>query len=433
MRMTLEEMKNDANWPEFAKVPSPLFQYAQERACNRNQFVSWLYVLGNEVYIRTFAYKETKARGFEFTEVERKGTPEEWAIQKNMWFANIGGWQVVYKKPIGDITSGSWSCSVFWESNFDKWSTEKPIGVYSKILNLDDLFQAEAFRFCGYKAGEPLLEYLRAYKQNPQVEYFGKLGIHYSKALLNKAQKDRRFIKFLQQEEDAKHYGPKAVIFAYDHKMTLPEAEKHLYRLGQANRRLSRLHNKSKIKPDVIRLIEYIDSRKIPVATYEDYWEACVELGLDMKDTKNLYPQDFQRMHDLRADQYDSLKDRRDRKQKRKLYEDFKKQANAWKPYEVHGEIFSILIPGNIRDLKREGNRLHHCVGKMGYDKKMAEGRSLIAFLRKAEDESTPFVTIEYIPSQKRIQQIYGDHDSKPAPEVVEFANEWAQTLAAAE
>jgi len=60
---------------------------------------------------------------------------------------------------------------------------------------------------------------------------------------------------------------------------------------------------------------------------------------------------------------------------------------------------------------------------------KMAKGISLIAFLRKTEDVNEPYVTIEYSPSEKKIRQIYGDHDSKPAPEVIEFAEAWANRI----
>ena len=114
------------------------------------------------------------------------------------------------------------------------------------------------------------------------------------------------------------------------------------------------------------------------------------------------------------------------------MYADFKKESQRWQRYEHKGEQFEIVIAPTVQSLRKEGRSLHHCVGKMGYDKKMAEGRCIIAFLRKTEEPEKPFVTIEFIPKDRRISQIYGDHDSKPEQEVLDFAKEWEKALAKA-
>ena len=430
--MTIEEMKNDANWPDFAKTPEAVTQYALREADRSIKYVSWLYFIGGEAYQRTWAFKRTKARGFEITEVERKGTPEEYAIQKNIYWAGMAGWQVVFSKPAEDIPSPG-VCYYYWQSDFDTWHTEKPIGTVKEILNFSELYENETFKFCGYSSKEPLISYLREWKKNPQVEYFGKLGIMSSALLMNKCKKDRQFIKFLQTNAgQCSAYGPRATVYAYDHGMTIHDANWHLWRIREANRRLARLRDKKKIKPDVLKLIKYLDENKIPVSNYADYWEALVELGFDMSDTKNIYPKDFQRMHDLRVDEYAALKDRRDKAKRRKLYADFKKESQRWQRYERKGDQFEIVIAPTVQSLRKEGRSLHHCVGKMGYEKKMAEGRCIIAFLRKTEEPEKPFVTIEFIPKDRRISQIYGDHDSKPEQEVLDFAKEWEKVLAKA-
>ena len=72
----------------------------------------------------------------------------------------------------------------------------------------------------------------------------------------------------------------------------------------------------------------------------------------------------------------------------------------------------------------REGGLLHHCVGRMGYDQKMSKGKTLIFFIRQTDKPTVPFVTAEIRPKDGKLLQCYGDHDSKPADEVMSFVNE---------
>lgn len=72
-------------------------------------------------------------------------------------------------------------------------------------------------------------------------------------------------------------------------------------------------------------------------------------------------------------------------------------------------------------DLIREGEMLHHCVGRMGYDQKFARGETLIFFIRKANHPDKPLATVEYSPNNKKVLQCYGDHNSKPCDEIEHY------------
>lgn len=52
-----------------------------------------------------------------------------------------------------------------------------------------------------------------------------------------------------------------------------------------------------------------------------------------------------------------------------------------------------IVCPKQANDLVDEGKALHHCVG--GYIDSVAEGRSLIVFVRRVEEPKKPYVTVE--------------------------------------
>ena len=77
-------------------------------------------------------------------------------------------------------------------------------------------------------------------------------------------------------------------------------------------------------------------------------------------------------------------------------------------------EKFVCIIPHSPQDLINEGDALHHCVGRMGYDEKFAKEQSLIFFIRVVSEPDKPLVTVEYSLSQKKVLQCYADHDSKP-------------------
>ena len=65
----------------------------------------------------------------------------------------------------------------------------------------------------------------------------------------------------------------------------------------------------------------------------------------------------------------------------------------------------------------------------MGYDNKMINGVSFIAFVRKCEEIEKPYVTVEYGLKDNKVLQCYGYHDSKPQQEVIDFVDEWGKKV----
>ena len=81
------------------------------------------------------------------------------------------------------------------------------------------------------------------------------------------------------------------------------------------------------------------------------------------------------------------------------------------------------IIAKSPADLIREGEMLHHCVGRMNYDQRFVREESLIFFIRNKYEPEIPFVTVEYSLSQKKILQCYGEHDHKPSEDVLHYVN----------
>ena len=101
---------------------------------------------------------------------------------------------------------------------------------------------------------------------------------------------------------------------------------------------------------------------------------------------KNRYPHDFRRWHDIRIDEYATLKAERDAKQRKELYDKFATIAKKYLPLQRENEAFVIVIAKSPADLILEGEHLHHCVGRMGYDQKFAREESLIFFVREKDN-----------------------------------------------
>ena len=115
--------------------------------------------------------------------------------------------------------------------------------------------------------------------------------------------------------------------------------------------------------------------------TYNDYKLACEYLGIDLSLDKNRYPHDFKRWHDIRIDEYATLKAELDAVKRKELYEKFAKVAEKYLPLQrLMKEGYVCILAKSPAELIREGDYLNHCVGKYGYDQKFTREESLIFF-----------------------------------------------------
>lgn len=403
-------------------TPEPVREYAETNE-NNYGFTGWIRVWGDDIVVHIYAYRRRKNKPTELREVIRISPTEEGMIQRDMYLTAMSGWRVVFRPQ--KKKSVSWYSYVYYdidESEFGKWYWIDKCGIYYKILNPEEI-QKSRYKYSGYREGLKigLIEYLRLWIDNPEVEYFGKSGITPSKALIKKAKKDRNFIAWLRRYPQIEEFNPQAIIYAYEHKKTLQEACVELNERNQASQ-WARGYFKSGdfglSMKEIRRIYQYAKNNNIGAGPYRDYLQALDGLHMDLTDTKNLYPQDFRRMHDMRTNQWSSRKNRIRKKE-------FLEAVKKYRIYETESQEFIIRIPSDPDDLKKEGEALHHCVGRMGYDIKMKNGVSFIAFLRKAKEPETPYITIEYGMEQERVLQCYGDNDSKPAKKVLTFVKGW--------
>lgn len=79
---------------------------------------------------------------------------------------------------------------------------------------------------------------------------------------------------------------------------------------------------------------------------------------------------------------------------------------NDWWNFEYNG--FTIVAPQSAQDLVKEGIQMHHCVGS--YVDRVADGDTLIVFVRRTDDITTPYITCQ-VSNNGEIIQYYLAYD----------------------
>lgn len=252
-------------------------------------------------------------------------------------------------------------------------------------------------------------------------------GYAFSKQILQEIGKNKRFAKWLMKnraELSRNDYNVDVIKASFRTGRPLAELQ-NIRKNQQALKKAVGISElRTFFKNDLEKFVTYLATQKTSVYSYNDYFRACNYLGLNMTENKNRYPHDFKRWHDIRIDEYNTAKAMKDAEERKALYEKFAAVASKYLGLEYDKKsVYMAIIAQNPSDLIREGELLHHCVGRMGYDQKFAREESLIFFIRTKEQPDVPFVTIEYSPKQKRVLQCYGDNDTKPDDGVIEFVN----------
>lgn len=413
----------------FIDIPLEVHQYAFNHKQSYDRFCCYIDTYDDKPVLRYFAYKSTQKKGLEITEVGRRSPYiKERQVARNIRYTQIAGYKAVYSIPMDDST---WNC--YRPCDFNVWFTDTAYGYYAENVNTEKIFEFKDFRYCGYSGIEPLAPYLELYIENPAVEFFGKLGIRFSKVLLNRCKKDKQFRSFLiRNAADANVYGVQATMYAYKNHVSIEEARRICYENNRIKQEVSRWYTSIRQSGlDIMTIKRYVDTHGTYLGSYNDYIHSVMELGLDLNDTKNAFPKDFQRMHDLRIDEYQSMQARKKLEAMLKQDSKFNKVANSLSGFCYSDGKYMMIIPLHIEDLIREGKLLKHCVGKMGYDQKMIDGKSFIAFVRRVEKPHMPLVTVEYDPKRHKVLQQYGKHDSVPSGNVIKFISEWSEKVKA--
>ena len=351
-------------------------------------------------------------------------------------------------------------CSYYYELDYetilgeakDDSDTDK---IHRVCLNASDLSTLEPnLRYCAYRQDfiEPMT-YLRIYRRYPkQAEMLMKFGLTrmISESNCKRLSENPMFHRWLERHHEQCRYM--AYQTAFNSYKKNPECDPRdyenslCYRIQCAKELVQRnkpVYDKAMKHTTPERLVQWQEKNKVSPASYMDYLVACDWLRLDFSDTKVLFPRNFKEMHDIYTEQYGAhqaeLRRQERLAEERRIAEQDKADAEERKTraqrmldvstrfsflaYRSNGYL--AIVARDVEELISEGSALHHCVGRMNYDKRMASGSEVICFIRKENEPDKPFVTAQVmVGSSLKLNQCYGYNDRK-FPEVDEFTENW--------
>ena len=329
------------------------------------------------------------------------------------------------------------------------WAEDKYYNPFAPCVNTTVVDKLPEFKYSAYKQYRrgDLFKYLRTYEKYPQAEMFVKFGLSayaLSKQLLEKAAKDKKFRTWLIQhktELSSGYHYVSTILLSYKTGKSLKDTQRfEEQKKSFCNKNGGYSELRRFFKGRIDKFLEYIEKQNTSIATYNDYYKACTYLELDMTEDKNVFPHDFKRWHDIRIDEYHTAKAMKDAEERKELYAHFAAIAEKYLRLQHSGKHgFIAVIAKSPAELITEGDVLHHCVGRMGYDQRFVREESLIFFIRLKEKPDVPFVTVEYSPKTRKILQLHGAHNAAPNEETknyieriwLPFANKQMKAMAA--
>ena len=386
------------------------------------RFYSYLTKFNKELAMVTVAVRNHNKNWY-CKQVIVHGIDSKECFLKDIMFNNLCGYKVGWYQE-GLQKRPRWYEHEEWVYNDDKY-----FYPYSPVVNREYALKIKELKYsiADKYSYNDFFKYLRTFKQYPQAEYLMKIGLSYyatSKMILKKIAKDKNFRKWLMKNSNQialKEYYVETILTAYKENRDLDYVQRYQGFLKSFIHENCYQRIKQVFKDDIRQFFEYITKQNITHNLYIDYLNACEYLNLDMNEVKNRIPHDFKHWHDIRIDEYTAAKAKDDKKKKKEFYKKFASIAEKYLPLQQEKDMYLVIIAKSPAELIKEGDILHHCVGKMGYDQKFAREESLIFFIRNKETPNSHFITIEYSIKNKKILQCYGDHNSQPQKEVFDY------------
>ncbi|MBQ8848980.1 MAG: PcfJ domain-containing protein [Clostridia bacterium] len=155
------------------------------------------------------------------------------------------------------------------------------------------------------------------------------------------------------------------------------------------------------------------------LSDYKDYLCMSEALGHDMKSSFVLYPNNLKEAHD-RVNEL--TKAETTKAYDRKIAKMFNGLQSRY-GYNKMG--FMVLPPATSKDISREGDKLHHCVGR--YIPSVVKEECIILFIRKASAPKKPYCTVEI--RNGNIVQARIQNNDPPTPKLQRFIDLWKQQV----
>lgn len=143
------------------------------------------------------------------------------------------------------------------------------------------------------------------------------------------------------------------------------------------------------------KAVKYTLKSQVLPRDYLDHLDMMQRLKMTMTDDAMLFPRDFGTLHAELANRIDDMKNREKEKQLAKRVEDL---DVYW--FSALGLTLRPILSG--KELRAEGNALHHCVAT--YYDRYATGKTVILCLRRDDALDKPWHTVEFANNGTMVQ-----------------------------
>lgn len=394
-----------------SKIPMNVRQFVLQTNISQQMYwVEIIDVIDGEPCTRLFAYKHTKTYGFECKEVGREFLDRN-ETSGSLYYGQLSGYIVAwgnrkYSQPYYPVDDNFYPTTDFWYPKVSKSILYTANEAYSILKNYIPYFSLNSLVHVF-----SVMEYARNYIKYPQVEMLAKAGFPY-------LYKDKRLFKLTKEKKrKVSRWIIENKDYMYTHQPTYPfimmaiknneDAWKTHYRCVSMNHIKYMKSNGFHYEYEqMVELVKYLERQGMGIIEYKDYLEASQKLHRNISDRGVLFPRDLMTAHD----EVMSLVDQKENKTvNRKL----KKIYKLLEQYSYKYKGLQIVIPKTQRELVQWGEKLHNCVGTMGYGKKMANGNCIILGVFK---DGVPVECCELKPKNEKskklkIEQLRGDHN----------------------
>lgn len=268
-------------------------------------------------------------------------------------------------------------------------------------------------------------EYITVYLENPKIELLSKAGFGYwvrylkyldtSKKLLHEIFKIKKEAVPLLQDSSFNYQALMVCRKTGYTDMNMIKTVLEIEKIKQyfiLSEEINSIINQEKTVKYVAKLQNL---KSFIIQDYVDYLRDLQKLGA-INDPKAIYPKAFKKAHKETAMKIKLA-------ESQKLIEGFKKNYQKHKKYIFEGEKYLIRPVIEPKELYKESEVLGHCVRT--YDENVAAGTTEIMFIRKKNNETKPFYTLEL--KKKKVIQVRGKYNEDPTKSVIKFVEEWSK------
>lgn len=411
----------DAKWRVANGIGRRTLRYVlyEKRPCGEVEFV-------------TVAVKIDKETGRKLAkDVARRSSADNVLRIRDLAFYGPGGWIVCWNKD--DLQTASFKASRshgvsrdvaersdWCEPGFIDDFASFPM-PYDPVVN-PELLQKTKYKWCGYdpKAGVSVAKWIGLWRKWPKVELLGKAGIgHLARtSVLKRMEADKAFMRFVSRNvEECRKASAAAVAWAYLHGVTVEKGKLHA--CARRELRLARFPKSFMARCDeVFAHLQKMDG--VSTWEYSNYARYAVDAGWDCEDEHVLFPP-VKRFRE-RLEFAEKCAHEAAKKRKAMARREKDRRIGEWADVysavaEIKGEGgLAAALPRRCSEFKAEGAEMGNCIGSMGYDEKVASGKSVIVFVRK---NGKPFADLEIglDEAAPRIRQLYCKRNSAATPE----------------